>query len=107
MLTLIEVYNAALIAVVAFTFSVLMTDQGDIFAWYYQLLDKMKMKKRWYSHFANPLGWCEKCSAGQIAFWYYIYTSVFGNHDYRLDGHIAFVCLAVFLTVVIRKFKLK
>lgn len=104
MLNLTQLYDAGFIAIIAYTFSVLMTDQGDIFEWYYHILDKLKMKRRWYSHFANPLGWCEKCFAGQLALWYYLYKN-WGAVD--ICGLIAFICLSVFLTVLIRKFKLK
>ena len=103
MLTLFQCVNAGLIAIIAYTFSVHMTDRGDIFGWWYQILDKIKMKKRWYSELAKPFGWCEKCTAGQLAFWYYLYESVFGNCYYRADGHIAFVCLAVLFTVLLSK----
>jgi len=73
------------ISLIIFMFTAL-GDPGEIFAWYQKLIDPLP---DWLN---KPLGGCGKCMAGQVMFWYYIFT-----HDYNLIEHLFYVSLTIFL----------
>jgi hypothetical protein len=46
----------------------------------------------------KPLGGCLMCFAGQLGFWYYLFTG-----DYNLFTHIGFITLSIFTAVIAEK----
>ena len=96
--------TAAKIAVVAWTAAVLLTEPGMILHRYWLALDRLK--GRGLAWLAYPLGYCEKCLAGQIALWTYLAQQYLHPDnsttlvEKSAEG-IYFVCITVFLTSMI------
>lgn len=88
------------IAILSYTTSVLLTEPNMILFWYYRLLERLKMRFSWGSYIAYPLGYCEKCFAGQLAFWIYLL-------EYRIDSAqtvanwLLFTGVTIFFTYII------
>ena len=60
--------------------------------WYGNLIDRLPT---WLSF---PLGRCEKCLSGQLAFWWFIIFE-----KYNIVEHILTVTTTIFLTYIITK----
>ena len=84
---LIEIIKISLIA---FMF-VRLGEPDSIFAWYQKLIEGLP----WWLR--NPLGWCEKCCAGQLLFWYYLIVYF---KDYNLIDHLFYPSAGIFLVVI-------
>jgi len=80
---------ASAIAVIAFVFSYILTQEGEILAWYFRLIFKLP------DWLFKPLGGCSRCFAGQIGLWY----------GFTLDwrSHIVLIFLSILLTDIILK----
>ena len=80
---------ASSLAVIAFVFSDILTDEGEIFSWYYTLIQKLP---KWLF---KPLGACGRCLSGQLALWY----------GFTLDwkSHIVLIFLTILLTDIMLK----
>lgn len=97
-----------LIAIAGFTYSYILTQPGEIFAGLNRVLSRLfKTDERLNSGrplhplFKLLIG-CEKCIAGQLAFWSYLYVNI-GDYGVLITiGHILFVCLTIFLAAVIK-----
>jgi hypothetical protein len=81
--------TAFYIAVFAVVLRGVLMQYGNILFFYTLFLEKLP------EYIAKPLGQCEKCFAGQLAFWYYI-AKYF--HKYNAINHIFFVSFSIFLT---------
>jgi hypothetical protein len=83
------ILTASAITVIAFVFSYILTDEGEIMAWYYRLILRLP------DWLFKPLGGCGRCLAGQIGLWY----------GFTLDwrSHIVLVFLSILLTDIILK----
>lgn len=93
-----SLYEPILIAVCAYVYSVILTEQEMIFNKLY-LFAENKLP-RWLSH---PLISCVYCVAGQMALWYYL---VKYWENYNLIYHILYICFAIFtVDVILRIFK--
>ena len=97
---------AVCIAVVAWTVSNILMEDGGILYPYFRLLDRLAYNgKAWL---ARPLGMCAKCFAGQIALWT---GFIFLADQYAVVPvlavvkHVFLICLAVFLTYQLDHFK--
>jgi hypothetical protein len=90
-------WNAAIIGVcVAVIFGPLTWDR-EILRWYAAPITRLYNSRYWF--LAKPLGYCLKCTAGQVAFWYYI--TVYGFAVFQL---IAFVCVAICAVFVAERY---
>jgi hypothetical protein len=108
------------IAIVAYVYSVILTDRGMLLsrvsAWISKLCHpKTRMLKTmypaaWQEYLDKPLivggkrvmdyTWlykmligCERCVSGQMALWWYLFTQ-----NYDLMEHIVFIALTIFIT---------
>lgn len=104
MLTIKEIQFAFELAVVAYVFVCILQKDDNIFEKYGDFLTWVHGFKYGY-YIANPLGYCENCFAGQLAFWLYIKL----NYHYYLHDlfnnvvqHIIFVSLTIFITSLIK-----
>ena len=87
-----------LIGIAAYTFTNILLDPDMIFGWYNKLLDKLPL---WL---AKPLGKCEYCLAGQLAFWYFLVKNF---NDYSIDNHVLMVSLSIFIVELINLYTAK
>lgn len=85
-------WAAIIIGITAWVFTLILIEPDMIFYKYGQLIRKLP---DWLN---KPLGLCEYCLAGQLAFWYYIYYS-WGS--YNPFFHIGFVSVAIFTVRII------
>ena len=83
-------YLTIYIAIFAVVFSEMLVTEGNIFAFYSRLLERMP---EWL---ASPLGGCPKCMAGQIALWGYFFMP-----GYDFVEHVFFVVLSIFFAEII------
>lgn len=103
---LIELYILTwVIAVVAFTYSEILTDHGMIlYGWRGLLFRCLKSEDHWL--FKILVG-CSYCVAGQWMLWIFLYISIFENKyfDILYDPftHIACVVITVFNVAIIKK----
>lgn len=81
-----------LIGISAYVFSRILLDPDMIFGWAYKYLEKLP---KWL---AKPLGLCEYCLAGQLAFWSYLWYN-FTSYDLVL--HVVTTSLSIFTVEVI------
>ena len=99
-----------LIAIIAFTYSYLLTRPNALFCGLYNFLDIKLNAKR------DGLGphWlfmilihCEKCIAGQAALWIYLYlnwqTYIYNPNFETAFYHVAFTCYCILLAAVIKE----
>ena len=102
---------ALLIAILAFTYSYLLTEEKQIFNRLYNALESLLTDANGRIHWLfNVLIGCEKCVAGQIALWIYFSQNIFG---YILDpfqtilNHLFFVAFTIFFTALIKNIYIK
>jgi len=93
MMTLETTVLSIEIAVFAWTISNILMSPGMILWRYAEWLERIPV---WLS---KPLGLCEKCMAGQIAFWYYVATSC--DPLFSIVPALVFAVLTVFMVHVI------
>lgn len=86
--------EAVKISLIAYMF-VYLGQPGMFFSWYQNLIYRIK-----WDWLYKPLGGCEKCFAGQSAFWYYIF---FWDGEYRFFEHLFFVSVTIALVMIYRK----
>jgi hypothetical protein len=88
--------TAFAIVIIAFVYSYVLTRPymilGDAYGW---------MEERLPQWLFFPLIGCEKCVAGQMALWYYIYYS-FAINSYSPLQHIYFICITIFIIPFIK-----
>lgn len=75
---------------------ILMGTEGPLYN-YWKILDVLKRAYPRLELVVNPLGWCEKCLTGQIAFWSYIYC--FGMNFLIIPA----VAIAIFTYLITHK----
>ena len=81
--------TASAISVIAFVFSYILSDEGEVLAWYHRLIERLP---DWLH---KPLGGCPRCFAGQMGLWY----------GFTLDwrSHIVLIFLSILLTDLMQK----
>jgi len=85
-------WQAVIIGIAAWVFTLILIDTGMIFEKWWVVLNKLP------DWLAKPLGKCEYCLAGQLAFWYYFTLS-----GYNLFYHIGFISVAIFTVRMINE----
>lgn len=86
------VIKSIIIGIVGYVFANILIADDMIFGFYSRFLTRMREKGYLAEWIYKPLGGCSTCFTGQIAFWYYL-VAEFGA--YRIDHHIAFICIAI------------
>ena len=97
----------AYIALFSVVFCDMLTRPKMIFGWYGTWLDKIEANG--YEYLARLLGYCAKCTAGQIAMWVFAARKFYGweQNSLALVRGICFVCAAVLSAEVLSKFMAK
>ena len=85
--------DAVIIGVVAWVFTHILIDGEMIFEKWWLVLNRLPI---WIS---KPLGACEYCLSGQLALWYYLYTSWLVG-SYNALEHIVYISIAIFTTKI-------
>lgn len=90
------------IAISAFVFSNMLTDNGmifhDLFEWLEEKLPEWIFK---------PLIGCQYCVSGQWSLWFFIWFAIFRANDYELYLHIWFIMQTIFVTKIVTEFYYK
>lgn len=100
---LVWIANALFLAVVAYTFSVICAEPKYIFEGYIDILERIRDRGKYGYLIAYPLGLCEKCFAGQIALWLYLWKNAAAYSFDSAIEHATFVFLTIFLTHYLSK----
>lgn len=87
------ILTALFISIFAFVFCHILTEEGMLFEWYYNLIKRLP---HWLF---NPLGGCVYCFGGQVALWYYVFTF----NTYSIIAHIISITLCIFFIHIITK----
>lgn len=107
------IYFSFLCAVIAFIYSDILVQGDMILNPWYKFLEKHLSKKPWLF---KPLVDCSKCVAGQVALWSFpffykhIYNSIskgFYSYYYSLFEHVACICLAILMLLIIKSIHTK
>ncbi len=87
-------------AIVAVTINVILPNER-IANWWHRIGQKAGLKvvagvevERW---FFRAIWGCEKCFAGQIAFWVFLFMQ---RHQYNIFFHLVSACIAIMAAVV-------
>jgi len=84
------------IAICAFVYVVLLTEPYYILGDLYGFLEP---RLPWWLF--KPMMGCEKCVAGQLALWIYLYQNYKVYDLYHACTHIFFICLTIITTHII------
>ncbi len=98
---MIDYELAILIALFSYTYTNILTEPDMVFNSLYKWCDGWM--PRWLFY---PFIHCEKCNAGQVALWVYIYNYYLGFVFYPLEtiGYIAlFVSFTIFTVYIIKQ----
>lgn len=105
MLDYIQALHCVQIAIVAYTISGVLMQQDMLLERYLDLLIWAASTSKFGKFIAHPLGLCEKCLAGQVALWYFLYvnwdsytTEIVNN----IISHIVFICVTVLVTIALK-----
>ncbi len=101
-----------IIAMIAFVYSVLLTEQHALFCGVYNFLYELFETDERISE-GKPMHWlfmiligCDRCVAGQIALWFFLYRNYelyAGDFFEALLIHLGFVSLTILLTVALKE----
>lgn len=91
------------IVLFAVVFCDLLTRPNMIFGWYGAWLDKIEA--RGLGWVAYPIGYCAKCTSGQVAAWVFIIRALYGWEPTSLMVYraVLFVCAAVLGAEILSK----
>lgn len=92
------------IAVIAWTARNILMQPGMILHWYFMRLDTLVRNGREWA--AKPLGYCDQCLSGQIAFWVFLLVNFQNYGPQTLFEHIFFVCFTVFVTYQLQRLQI-
>lgn len=90
-----------LIAIAAYVYTNILTDVDMIFNWVYNKLDE-KIKYRWIFHVIIH---CEKCVAGQLSLWVFLFYHYKDYSKLTVDTlllHIFFITFTILSTIFIK-----
>lgn len=104
MLTINEYKMAFELATVAYVFSCVLQQDKYILSWYGTLINYINANFKYGYILAYPLGYCEKCFAGQLALWYYIYKHYNNYTKACIIEHIIFISMTILFTLLIKQF---
>ena len=88
---------AVITGIVAWVFVNILMDTDMIFNKWWVVLNKLP---QWLS---KPLGSCEYCFAGQLAFWYYLIHELIDG-TYNAIYHIVFVSIAILTVRILNEY---
>lgn len=100
-----------LIGIFSFTYTYILTEGNQILNWPYKKLYKLfkteerKEQGKGVHWLFMIIMYCEKCNAGQIALWMYLYNNYQNYIIHPLSTfvfHIAFVSLSIFFAATIK-----
>ena len=83
------------VAVVAFVYADLLTDDSMFFGWLYSTMEKYSPEWLFL-----PIIGCSKCMSGQLMLWHYLYYNV---HNYDPSQHILHISLTILLTATLKE----
>ncbi len=86
-----------LIAVFAYVYSNILTDEDQLLNWVYNKLDQKIVRYRWIFHVVIH---CEKCISGQAALWLYLYFNFF---KYNFLHHLFFITFTILAAEFIKQ----
>ena len=102
-ISFIWIANALFVAIAAYNFSVICAEPKYIFEGYIDILERIRDAGRFGYILAYPLGLCEKCFAGQLALWLYLWKNAAGYSADSAIEHAVFISLTIFITHYISK----
>ena len=92
MLSLFALQLSFEVAVFGVVFTRYLIEPGAILSWYGKLLYKAERSAPWL---VKPLGMCERCVTGQVAFW--LYLAIYWPLDWIGGCHMVFfISLSIF-----------
>ncbi|MCX6328201.1 MAG: hypothetical protein NTZ85_01620 [Bacteroidia bacterium] len=94
MITWYQIGECIILAIVAWTYTIILTDSGMILEGWKRWIND-NIKQEWIT---SPLINCEYCVSGQLALWYYLITYF---QTYNLWQHIVFICITIFTIEII------
>lgn len=103
MIELTDIFFSMQLAALAYTITIVLTAEGYILEWYSDLL--IKLKNAGFKWLAYPLGYCEKCFAGQLALWVWFawqYEYHTGYYFFPILRHIIFISFTILFTSLIK-----
>jgi small-conductance mechanosensitive channel len=91
-------FVSLLIAIAAFVYSYILTGPGMILEHLYA-----EASTHWPAWLHKPVISCEKCVAGQLAFWLFPFWVTI-KFDFEFDpvSHLLFICLTIYLVEMIK-----
>jgi len=95
MLTLTQFLQALQIGVFAYIVSSELIKPKHLLNFWFLWLEKLEKK---HPKIAYPIGYCEKCFAGQIALWYFIFTQHF-----NFINLVIFISFAILTPIILKK----
>lgn len=118
-------------AVIGYVYAAILIQPGEILHWLFRIFQKLLttkeiitidppeeligkvpatkreiIKEHWL---LKPLGGCEKCTAGQISFWLFLYASIFQKYYlyndsiFVITNHVFTICLTILITILIKR----
>lgn len=108
--------GSLLIAIAAVVYSYILTQNGEVFGGLYGVLDRLFQSDRRACRGLGPhpifkmIMWCEKCVAGQMSLWIFLYVAFpFYRRGqlFIMVPHALFICLGIFLALCVKKFYTK
>ena len=99
---------ALLLAVLAFVYSNLLTEPGHLLAKWYRMwyvvfkTDKRLMDGKPYHPLFMLIVHCEKCIAGEFAFWYFLYKNLSTYQPQTALWHLCFTATAILFAAVLK-----
>ncbi|MDQ3048838.1 MAG: hypothetical protein M3R27_14905 [Bacteroidota bacterium] len=115
-LSLLFFVYTILVGMLAFVYTYLLTEPGQIFGrlnnflYYFFENDKREMKGKPMHPLYMVLIYCEKCVSGQIALWSFL---ILHFHAYAAGEwilffpHLLFIALSIFFSTVVKAFYIK
>lgn len=100
-MTLTEIYISLQIALTAWTIRNILMAPGEVLRPYFNYLDRLVVNGK--ERIAKPLGYCDKCLAGQMAFWGYFLMNLNCYSIVKMPAHAAFICLTVFVVYQLQR----
>ncbi len=92
------------VALVGFTYSVILTDGGMILDFWYIFLQRKVSNEKLF----NVLVGCSKCVSGQLALWVFFFTPYFNWwHEFHFEWaiiHLLFIIITIWFSLILNKF---
>ena len=90
LISLTDLGLAFMLALLAWVFVNILMAEEMIFSWWQVVIDRLP---KWLS---KPLGGCDRCMAGSLAFWLFFF-----REDYNIVRHLTFTALTIFIVGII------